>query len=94
LLHGRFGFKDELRFPDLAHMTSPDLVMQALDTLARMAFDTLRDKSKRRGADLTIKVAPAVQSHGAPSGVCGFPGIIISPHCQTKALAKAMLIRA
>jgi hypothetical protein len=37
-------------------MTSPDLVIQAR-TIARVAFDTLRDKSKRRGAHLTNKVS-------------------------------------
>jgi len=67
-------------------MTSPDLVMQAR-TSNRAAFDTLRDKSKRRGADLTNKVDPL----GPPSGACGFPGFI-NPHFQPFALINATLI--
>lgn len=82
----------EVRFPDLVQMTLPDLVMQALGTRKRAAFDTLRDGSKRRGADLTNKVNPQGFTHGLPSGVCGFPGIIISLHCQPKASAHAMLL--
>src|SRR5438094_5242374 len=86
LLHGCVWFSADVRFPDLAQMTSPDLVMQAR-TSNRAAFDTLRDKSKRRGADLTNKVDPP----GPPSGACGFPGFI-ADHSQPIALHIATLI--
>ena len=76
----------KVRFPDLVQMTLPDLVMQAR-TSDRAAFDTLRDKSKRRGADLTNKVSPL----RPPSGVCGFPGFI-TLHSNPFALINATLI--
>ena len=71
-------------------MTLSDLVMQAR-TITRVAFDTLRAKSKRRGANLTNKVNPSASAKGPPSGVCGFPGFI-KAHCHPFAFFNATLI--
>ena len=86
LLHSWFWFKARTRFPDLVQMISPDLVMQARTKL-RAVFDTLRDGSKRRGANLTNKVSPL----RPPSGDCGFPGFI-ALHFQPFASFNATLI--
>ncbi len=68
---------NELRFPDLVLLTTPDLVMQTGGMFATVS-DTLRVGSKRRGADLTNKVAAPAKAGAPPSGVCGFPEVVSS----------------